>query len=195
VFNNKFYLKTAISILLISLSCSLSFAQDLPKNQEECDWSYIHSGDDKYSFKIPGTPRVQIQKVTSILGILNVRTFWTDCSKEPNSRNILYMTSGAMLPDKFLKDENANKIDIFLNEMIKEAITNSTGKKISDKKILYRNYSGRELKVSLNNGKGIMIARFFIINQIYYVHIVVTKKEKASNLFIKRFFDSFDYKK
>lgn len=167
-------------LLLFSLSL-LSF-------NSLADW-YIY---DSESFKIsfPEKPTEEDKTLQTLAGEIKVKTLIYK-AQSISEKNLRFYMSINDLPNSkgsLTKDEQKTSLDAAINGSVR----NHKATLISDKPIKHNSYSGREVKMSINEDKIIANMRSYIVGNKYYGLIVYTIKENDNNTEIEQFFNSFE---
>ncbi len=137
----------------------------------------------------PKAPDTLIQAVNTAAGILTMQMFQVDCSADDSTNNIFYAVNYSQYPDTF--NYGALNLDTFYRKSILGMLANLQSELIEEKEIVFNGYEGRELRIDFQAGLAIITEKIVLIENRYYLLMVITETEKDFNPAIRRFIDSF----
>ncbi|MFN3968755.1 hypothetical protein [Flavobacterium sp.] len=168
-----------ICLLILSTLICFSF-------NTQTDWYVLDSANFKISF--PEKPIEEKKMMQTLAGEVEANTF-TYKAKRLDQKNLRYYFSYNELPKKSLTEEKP-----LFDAAIAGSVRNHKAILISEKPITLGAYSGREVKMSLNNDQIIANMKIYIVKNKYCGLIVYCPKENDKNPYINYFFDSFEIK-
>ena len=120
---------------------------------------------------------------------MNLFMYGVDKYKDENEvYGIIYSDYPDSLLNSDFKDE---LVDNYFNNAIACAVSNIKGNKVSEKKIAYHSYPGREIKISFSDGNAIMYMQMFLVKNRAYMLEVGCETKNDNNKDITNFFNSF----
>jgi hypothetical protein len=168
-----------ICLIIFSTLVCLSF-------NIQTDWYVLDSSNFKVSF--PEKPSEEKKIMQTLAGEVEANTF-TYKAKSLDQKNLRYYFSYNELP----KNSSTEERTLF-DAAIAGSVRNHKAILISEKPITLGAYSGREVKMSLNNDQIIANMKIYIVKNKYCGLIVYCPKENDGNSYINYFFDSFQIK-
>ena len=169
----------------------LFFTLSLLSFNSIADW-YLY---DSESFKIsfPQKP-VEEDKITQTLaGEIQVKTL-TYKAQDVSEKNLRFFVSINEIPDAKKGELTKDEQKTFLDAAINGSVRNHKATLISDEKITLGKFSGRQIKMSLNDNKIVANMKSYIVKNKYYGLIAYSTKQNDENSEMVEFFKSFEIK-
>jgi hypothetical protein len=173
----------AAILLLCFFITSTSFTE--PK-----EWKQFESKECRFKINFPAEVTQTSQPVKTAAGDLTLHIFQADVSSDTANNNIIYMVNYSALPDS-INSTRKEKMDDFFERSINGMVRNAKGTVLSQKKVDYKSYPGREVRVDLQ-GQATLTVKLILIENRYYILLAITAVAKEPNTDIKKFFDSFE---
>ncbi|MDO5980522.1 hypothetical protein [Flavivirga spongiicola] len=175
-------------LLLFFFICNVSAL--IAQNKE---WVKVKDTVNAYIIEFPTKPQKGSQDVPTAKGTVKMHTY---TSQTENDKNKIYMTSFTKYPKSFFENglntfESQNRV---LNGSIEGAVTNTKGRLVSDKKITFNGYHGRDVKIevkSLDLTYMIEMRTVLAGYNLYLTQIIYEKMNKGHEE-AKHFFESFE---
>jgi len=160
---------------------------------QETQWQTVKNTEMAYRIDFPGEATGKSQDVPTEKGSVKMYSY----QFQPiNDVNLIYMSSFTEYPQSFFLDgisslEDQTKL---LDGSVSGAVTNTKGTLISDEKIVFNGYNGREVAISIGYDavSYIITMRIVLVNFRIYIAQVIAEKGKEDNLERSRFFNSFE---
>lgn len=135
-----------------------------------------------FTVKFPGEPKQQTQMLDTKIGKFDMPMLvYAD-------GDLSYIVGFTDLPKSAMTTVN---IDTFFNNAKKGVLKNTNGTLLQEKIITYKSYPGREIRISIMNGKAIIRSRYFLAGNRFYEILAVLPPDKEYIENTIRFFDSF----
>lgn len=145
-----------------------------------------------YSIEFPVKPTIETSKVPSPIGELTLINSMYDAQKTGDKNdNLAYSVIVTDYPDSLIHSDNKEMLPAFFRNSIDGGVANSGGTLSSEKEIEIGGYPGREARVDLNEGKGVLIIRCYLVKNRFYILQTITEKPKFPNNSVDRFLGSF----
>lgn len=142
-----------------------------------------------FAIDFPTAPDSMVQTVNTTAGKITMHMFQLDCSADDSTNNIYYAVNYSQYPDSF--NYNMLNLDTFYRNSIKGMLANLNSELMEEKVIDFNGNEGRELRVDFQAGLAIITEKIVLIDNRYYILMVITETEKDLNPAIRRFIDSF----
>lgn len=186
--------KIIFTLLVCSIAYSNSFAQDKVSLKAALNsvnqWYQLKDSDAAYKIEFPEKPSQENTDVPTDKGnvVMNMYTLQND-----DGVNLIYMTSFTEYPSSFFpnKLQSTEKQDEVLSNSVQGAVTNTGGNLLSDKRIFFNGYKGREVKLSIEGGYIIKMKVLLVGIKLYLVQVIYNEAND-NNPKQQRFFDSFE---
>lgn len=160
------------------------------KNDDK-EWNLFLSEQDGFSIEMPLNPETQEQVIPSEMGDLNLKIFMHK-SQDNNADNMLYMVMRTEYPESFtVHRDSILIIEDFFQNAIYGALNQVNGNLLTEENIEYKEYPGKNVTISFQNGQVILNMRQYLVDNYVYVLQVMTPKDKQGNESITKFFESF----
>lgn len=172
------------SILILFTLSLLSFSY-------VTDWYIFDTENFKISF--PDKPTEEEKTMQTLAGEIKVKTLIYK-AKSVDEKNLRFYMSINYIPnskENLSPEEQKTSLDAAINGSVR----NHKATLVSDKPIMLNSYTGREVKMSINEDKIIANMKCYIIGNKYYGLIVYTIKQNDGNPEIEKFFKSLEIKK
>jgi hypothetical protein len=142
------------------------------------------SQEGKFSVAMPGQPTKQTQKTPSEIGELNVNLFIVD------QKDKGFIASFVDYPRGTVTDQSREKM---LDGCRDGNVRGTKGKLQSEKRITQgeKKIPGRELVISLQDGKALYRARIFLVGDRLYQVIAIGNPEFAQSAAVNAYLNSF----
>jgi hypothetical protein len=162
---------------LLGFAAMLAIVFSACSKQKTTDnWKVFTSQEGDFSVLAPGVPVEKTEN--SNLRVLHKFFFQTG---ETNSAySVVY---GDVPKDK----RNINQI----YDDVRNTVVGKYGRLLQEKPITISGFSGREIKVEIDNGDGFVVERFFLGKERFYQELVVGPKQEQSSTNIENFLNSF----
>jgi hypothetical protein len=154
------------------------------------DWFKVKDTDAAYTISYPEEPQQGSDDVPTDKGTVKMNTY----TLQPDGDdNLIYMSSFTEYPESFFPNKLATleKQDEVLENSVNGAVTNTQGKLISEDKIYFNGYRGRDIKIAIDGGY-IIKMKVLLVGIKLYLAQVIYKEENDNNANQKRFFDSLE---
>jgi len=176
--------------LLLALLLALNF---IFVGAQETDWIKVKDTIAAYVIDFPKIPEKGMQDVPTDKGIVKMNTYTL---QPENDVNVIYMSSFTKYPSSFFDDGliTMQSQQNVLDGSVNGAVSNTKGKLISDVKILFNGYQGREIKILVNSSNVDYVIQMKIVLAGFKLYLaqVIYFKENKDNENAKRFFDSLE---
>ena len=154
------------------------------------EWVDLKSPDGKFAMKFPRKPTPQSQVVKDGPHI-TLHMYVYDASKYKDD-NLGYVMMYCDYPKDMVSSDFRDEIvDTILNGSISGMAENMQGKIISTEKAGYKDYPGKKVKLSVQDGKGFAYVKIYLIGSRMYMFEVMCEPKTDHNASIDKFFDSF----
>lgn len=167
------------------------FILTLVSCNERQEWVRYESPDKDFELLFPQPPKEQSQLMNSDFGPIQINMVVYEPQNNELEENIVYGLAFMDYPKDFLPLNQTEKIDSFFKVSIQNSIYNVHGILISEKIINLKKFPGREIRVSFNEGKGVINSRFYLIRNRMIMLQVITDQRNDFNKSISEFLDSF----
>lgn len=155
------------------------------------DW-YIYDSEN-YKISFPQEPIEENKTMQTLGGEVQVQTL-TYKAKDNMEKNLRFYFSVNEIPNvsegKLTTEEQKTFFDVAINGSVR----NHKAILISDHIISLDSYSGREVKMSVNDDKIIANMRIYIVGNKYYGLLAYSTKANDGNSEMAKFFKSFEVK-
>ncbi|KGO84580.1 hypothetical protein Q764_14470 [Flavobacterium suncheonense GH29-5 = DSM 17707] len=155
------------------------------------EWYSYNSVNFKISF--PQKPIEENKTMQTLGGEIEVKTL-TYKAQNPAEKNLKFYVSVNEIPNASKENLTNDEQKTFLDAAINGSVRNHKATIISDNPITLNKYSGREVKMSMNDNKIIVNMKNYIVKNKYYGLIVYSTKQNDNNSEINQFFKSFEIK-
>jgi hypothetical protein len=177
--------------LLLSTAVATSVLTVLFSFTQAKQWYDYESKGMGFKIKFPKKPQESAQEVSSTLGKLKINTAMFDGSADVSASNIAYAVSlinylSPLVNSKFTGDQPA-----LFRGALDGAANNVQGKIVAEKTISFKNYPGREAKITMQDETAIT-CRCILVQNKMYVLMVVSAVNRDTNADVTKFLDSFD---
>jgi hypothetical protein len=173
--------KFIFCVVAFCLPALLAFAQ-------APGWVNFESKESGFKVLFPEAPKTSEDAVETEIGKLNIKFFTCDLYTKDS---IVYMALVTSYPaDKISSDKKEIVANVFRNA-IDGGVKNVSGTLLSEKELTFKQYPGREFKMSFQDGAAIISARAYLVKNTMYMLQAITVKDKENEPGIKRFLDSF----
>ena len=175
-------------LLLLFFTCNV-FAL-ISQNEE---WVKVKDTVNAYIIEFPSEPEKGSQDVPTVKGTVKMDTYTT---QPANDQNKVYMVAFSKYPKTFFE----NGLDTFeeqntvLNGNVEGAVNNTKGRLVTDKKITFNGYPGRDVKIEVMslNIAYIMEMRVVLVGYNLYLTQIIYEKMNKGDAKAKHFFESFE---
>lgn len=161
---------------------------------EKQEWVSYESPDKDFELLFPQPPKEQSQLMNSDFGPIQINMVVYEAQNSELEENMVYGLAFMDYPKDFLPLNQTEKIDSFFKVSIQNSVFNVHGILTSEKIINLKKFPGREIRVSFNQGKGVINSRFYLIGSRMVMLQVITDQRKDFNKSINEFLDSFKLK-
>lgn len=152
-------------------------------------WIRVETENCKIYF--PQKPMGQSEVVNTDKGDLKIHIFFYQASPNKNDDNLAYILSETEYPDSVMNSQKKDKLEGFFKNSIDGVVQKFKGTLLSQVNTSLDGYPGKEIKLSIQDGKAIMNIRLFLVKNRMYVLQTITQSDKESNKSIAKFMDSF----
>lgn len=146
------------------------------------NWTELRSQAGHFHILMPGRPRMEHSSLNTEIGVVDMYYWGSD--QAPYSFAVVY----ADYPPSAVKDRDPQQL---LANARDGAIANVGGKLTSDENIYLGDYPGREVRVSIQNGEKISIARFYMVRNRMFSLVCITDRQHDFSPTIDKFLNSF----
>lgn len=157
------------------------------------EWVKVKDTASAYIIKFPLKPKKGSQNVPTANGDVEMITYTVSSD---NTDSFLYMTSFSQYPSSFFPNglDTFEKRSKVLDGSVNGAVTNVKGRLISDAKMIFNGYDGRNIKIEVNfqSLPYIIHMKMILVGFKLYMIQTISAKEKDGNADEQRFFDSFE---
>lgn len=175
-------------LLLLFFTCNVSVL--IAQNNE---WVKVKDTVNAYIIEFPSEPEKGSQDVPTVKGTVKMDTY---TSQTVNGENKIYMTSFTKYPKSFFENgldtfEAQNKV---LKSSVDGAVTSTKGRLITDRKITFNGYYGRDVKIEVKslNITYIIEMRVVLVGYNLYLTQIIYEKMNKGDANAKHFFESFE---
>jgi hypothetical protein len=154
-------------------------------------WTSYTSKTSGFTVMLPTTPTEETQMVPTEFGEQEMIVTGCDASVIPDSPNMAYIVTYAEYPADKFEANNKEATDQYLRGTIDGMVRNTEGKLLSETTIDMDGIPGREVRISLAEGMGVLTSRVYLNRNKSYTLAVVTEAANDQNTSIGRFFNSF----
>ncbi len=169
-----------IAPLLVLILCSFTAA----------DWIVVERKDIGYKVQFPRNPESGVRDVNTKVGMLKMHMLMCDQSKYKDP-NMIYGLMYSDYPDSIISSDFKDElIDTFFNGAVRGAVANVNGTLLSMEKTPYKEYPGRQVKISFS--LGVMYMRIYLVKSRTYMLQVGCETKNDNNTSVPKFFNSFE---
>ena len=170
-------MKRTTTAILIALLAMLAFAGCF-----SLTWQNFRAPDDAFQILMPGIPELQVQTIQTSLGEQEQHLYKVD--KGPQA----YMIGYTDLDDDILVAYSA---DDLLDDASARGVLAVNGEVQRFEQTTYRGYPARDLVISVDDGDGVIHARYVLVdNRLYQIAAIVATKIIDEDE-VERYLDSF----
>ena len=159
--------------------------------QETEPWISFKSPSFNYTIDFPSVPSEVTDTIETDAGLMLLNVAELDCSAQDNNNNLMYMINCTVYPESLIHSKLSDITDNFFASTINGAVSNISGKLLSLSEIEYAGYPGRQVEISADEGLSFFTSRLYLIENRFFMIIILTDSEKGNNPDINRFFNSF----
>jgi len=175
-------IKLFFAVSLLFLLCSFSSA----------DWIVFLSHDGTFKISFPQEPEVLKHVVETGIIPVKSRLIKYDVGKFKDD-NQTYQLIYSDYPDSLISSDYKTKItDTFLKNMIFTTRDELKGRVVSIDNLNYKNFPGRHIRFTYDNGRSVMNMKMYLIKSRLYMLMVQCETSNNNNLSMDKFFDSFE---
>ncbi len=155
------------------------------------DWTLLETKTFKIYF--PQKPELSSKILNTEIGELNINMYMYEVPDKTEDDNLAYSLAVTEYPDSLINSTRSEKelIDIFFNNSVNGYIKNVHGKLMSELKIKYDSFPGREIKVEIKDGLAVIKTRIYLVQNKVYMLQVITDTKKDFNRSTNKFLNSF----
>ncbi|MEM6966029.1 MAG: hypothetical protein AAF573_14775 [Bacteroidota bacterium] len=153
-------------------------------------WEVFQSYEGKFSVLAPGTFTKKENPIKTDIGELKYITYLYQ-PEEKETDNLVYMISYCDYPDYTVHSDSTELVNDFFQATVATAVESVEGELSYTTEISKRDFPGRLWRVVYNEGQATIKTKAYLVENRYYSVQVITLKEKAFNLKIDKFLDSF----
>ena len=183
-------------VFVFSLLTLSTFGQTNNKSEniQENDWYKLESKELGFKIEFPKKPKSKVLKANPKHGYLhneyNQFIYAPSSKKDDNFAYLIYYSE---YPDSLYNSENINTdtLQRLYKSEINIDLDYFKGTLMSEKTIILKGHSGVEAIINSKTW-GIIISRYFLVKNKFYVIEVETDPSKVSNPSISHFMSSFD---
>lgn len=176
-FPNKINSAIILALCIFAISSSSVFSEILKTKDFQMDF--------------PKKPAYEKQNTESEIGNLPMDIYIYDASNNEKDDNLVYGLISTEYPDSLINSNMTDILSDFFNNAIQGAVSNVSGKLISQTDLKLNNFPGREIKINYNDGAAVIKMRLFLVQNKMYILQTITLTEKDSNKSIDKFMNSF----
>ncbi len=157
---------------------------------QENEWVKVKDTIAAYIVEYPSAPEKGADDVPTEKGVVKMNTYTLQTEGD---ENLIYMTSFTEYPASFFENglDTTDEQQKVLDGSVNGAVTNTKGKLVSDRKISFNGYQGRDIKIEVS-GLYIIHMRTILVGYKLYLAQVIYEKINEDNENAKRFFNSLD---
>lgn len=151
-------------------------------------WQKYKSEDLAILAYFPGKPNRSIQKVETAVGELDMHMImYTPTSGDDN---LIYAVIRSDYPKSQFESANNEYNQNVLNGAVEGAVNNVNGKLLSEERITFNGYPGRQIKVSAQGA--FLYLNAYLVENSMFITQVITLESNDGNSDIDKFRKSFD---
>jgi hypothetical protein len=145
-------------------------------------------------FKIlfPELPEESEQDLESKAGTLKLHLFSYSTGKFKDDNEAYEFMYSDYPQDAISSDFKDRLIDSFFNSAIRGMLKKHTWKKLTEKKISYKSFPGRSLKVSMPEENAIINVEIYLVRNRVYILEAICYEKNDNNAAASKFFNSFE---
>ncbi|MCC6424403.1 MAG: toll/interleukin-1 receptor domain-containing protein [Phycisphaerales bacterium] len=148
----------------------------------EINWRELRSQAGHFHILMPGRPQMEHSSLNTNVGVVDM--YYWSASQTPFSFVAMY----ADYPPSSIKEMDPQKI---LGNARDGAVANAAGSVLSDENIQLNGYPGREVRMSIKDGKMLGQGRFFLVRNRLFIVLCVTDRQHGFSANIHKFLNSF----
>jgi len=154
------------------------------------EWKPFKSQEYSFRADFEGEPKIIVQDIPVDGNVFKMNMFYIENGIDTERSNLLYAVAHVSYnEDEFLIDD-LERTELMLNNAVDGSVNNVKGKLIHKNDIDINGYLGKEIKIEMQSGY--IYARIYLIkHELYYVQ-VMTNFDNEDNIYINKFYDSFD---
>jgi hypothetical protein len=181
----KRFLQTGmVSLASVAAYLVLSFAfLQLIHWTPPAHWTATASSEGGFSVSMPGKATVGSKAITTPFGPVQMH-FWS----VERGRDAAFLVAYSDYPEQFAFEKGA---DALLDISRDGTVSNLHGQLLKETRVTLNGYPGREIRVTVLDGKGVFRHRMFLAGHRLYQLGVATKPTEVESPEIDRFFNSF----
>ncbi len=154
------------------------------------EWEVFQSFDGKFKILTPGKMEKKEKTIETGIGdITYITHYYQSSEKDPD--NLVYMVSYCDYPENSIHSDSTEFLEEFFKTTIESSVESVRGELSYSSSIELEDYFGKIWRVDYNDGKGSIKTKAFMVDNRLYTVQVISKKEKAMNIYINKFLDSF----
>ncbi len=126
------------------------------------------------SIQLPGGPRFESRTINSIAGELTMNAYVYDASKKImlHDDDFVYMIGAIEYPDSLMNSDDKERLPDFFKNGIDGALNKVNGKLLEEKSIDIDGFPGKEIRMGIMEGAGVITCRFYIVkNKMYIIQV------------------------
>jgi hypothetical protein len=154
------------------------------------DWVVFKK--DNYKIMFPNTPSSDSTVTETKIGRVTVYNHMFETPEVANDSNLVYGLAVTNYPAKFFLSTDTSFLNGFFDGAVKGAVINTSGKLLSEKKISFGNYPGREIKLDYSNGTAIISMKIILVKTKVFSLQTIAFPGKEMNSNASKFYNSFD---
>jgi hypothetical protein len=143
----------------------------------------------------PKMPADQSQTINSAIGELKVNIYMYEVPGGARDDNKLYGLIETAYPDDKINSDMKDKLTDIFRGSVDGAVNNAKGKLLTESIIQLNGFPGREVRISVDDGSGIIKMRSYLVKNRMYVLETVAETKNDANKASDRFMNSFTLKR
>lgn len=153
------------------------------------DW-LVYEGNG-WTANFPSDPEESQKTIPTAIGEQTMHIYMYTEPNQQVADNIVYAAIQTIFPDTLVSSAKTEMIDPLMRNSIDGAVKNVQGQLLSESVISLGEFPGREVKISFQQGAGIINLRIYLVKNTLYMLQAICEKSKDDNASAKRFMHSF----
>jgi hypothetical protein len=139
----------------------------------------------------PKKPADQSQTINSAIGELKLNIHMYEVPEDTRDDNKLYGLIETEYPGDKINSDMKDKLDNIFRNSVDGAVSNVQGKLLTESIIELKGFPGREVRIRVKDGVGIIRMRSYLVKNRMYVIETVAETKNDANKASDRFMNSF----
>jgi hypothetical protein len=151
-------------------------------DEPQITWRELRSQAGHFHLLMPGKPKMEHSSLNTAVGVVDVY-YWSD-GHPPFSFVVMYSD----YPPSAVKDQDPQKI---LANARDGAVNSAGGSILSDENIELDGHPGREVRMSIQEGKMVGQGRFYLVRNRLFIVLCITDRPHAFSPVVRKYLNSF----